>query len=576
MARLPHASRNPRDPRDPRDPSLEEAVRERTGKLLGSVLVASLLVNVLLASLTWFDRPERAVVEWTYELGFAVTVASATLRYLGHLRAAGIVLSMGFWALAAFAIVLIGGPASPGTFLLVPVVLTAALFWSWRAAAVLAACGAALVLATAWPGTVGALPHPRAMASLGTMAGVCAACLVIAGVLSHALLSSLRAAVDEARSRRKELNALFRESPDAIVVLDDTGIIREANPAALAMAGLLERDVVGRHFASIGVLLAGDAAVAIRRFRGLMRGARRTFGLRLIRLDGEVSWGEARARVLSGPEGARRVQVTIRDATRRKVAEQRRAELEGHLLKLQRLETIGRHSGAVAHDVNNLLTVVALVGSSLKSRLGPDDRELVDELVESATRAAKLNRRLLLVGRQDAVALDAIDINAVIDGMRRLLARIAGDAVELRVDLDRRPCVVRADAAQLEQMIINLAANARDAMPEHGLMTIATHVTTDGTELFKPAREEVVLRVSDTGVGMDGETQRHLFEPFFTTKGASGTGLGLATVRDLVQGCGGRIDVVSRPGKGTEFAIALPCVAPQSEATAGATGVPAA
>jgi PAS domain S-box-containing protein len=574
MARLPHASRNPRDPPDP---SLEEAVRERTGPLLGSVLVASLVANVLLASLTWFDRPEREVVEWTYEFGFVVTLASATLRYLGHPRAAGIVLSMGFWALAACAVVLIGGPASPGTFLLVPVVLTAALFWSWRAAAVLAACGAALVLASAWLGAIGALPHPTAMASPGTTAGVCAACLAIAGVLSHALLSALRAAVDEARNRRKELLALFRESPDAIVVLDDTGIIREANPASLVMAGLPERDVVGRHFASTGVLLASDAAVAIRRFPGLMRGARRTFGLRLIRIDGEVSWGEARARVLSVPEGGRRLQVTIRDATRRKVAEQRRAELEGHLLKLQRLETIGRHSGAVAHDVNNLLTVVALVASSLKSRLGPDDKELADELVESAARAAKLNRRLLLVGRQDAVAVDAVDVNAVIDGMRRLLARIAGDAVELRVDLDRRPCVVRADAAQLEQMIINLAANARDAMPEHGRMTIATHVTTDGAEgAFKPAHEEIVLRVSDTGVGMDRETQRHLFEPFFTTKGSAGTGLGLATVRDIVQGYGGRIDVVSRPGEGTEFAIALPCVAPQSEATASATGVPAA
>jgi PAS domain S-box-containing protein len=573
MARLPHASRNPRDPPGP---SLEEAVRERTGRLLGSVLVASLLVNVLLASLTWFDRPEREVVEWTYEFGFAVTLASATLRSLGHLRAAGIVLSIGFGALAAFAVVLLGGPASPGTFLLVPVVLTAALFWSWRAAAVLAACGALLVLATAWLGAVGALPHPRAMASLGTMAGVCAACLAIAGVLSHALLSSLRAAVDDARNRRKELLALFRESPDAVVVLDDTGIIREANPAALALAGLQEHDVIGRHFASTGVLLAADAAVAIRRFPSLMRGARRTFGLRLIRLDGAVSWGEARARVLSGLEGVRRVQLTIRDTTQRKVAEQRRAELEGHLVKLQRLETIGRHSGAVAHDVNNLLTVVALVASSLKSRLGPDDTELADELVESATRAAKLNRRLLLVGRQDAVALDVIDINAVIDGMRRLLARIAGEAVELQVDLDRRPCVVRADAAQLEQMIINLAANARDAMPEHGRMTIATHVTAAGTEgLREPAREEVVLRVSDTGIGMDRETQRHLFEPFFTTKGPAGTGLGLATVRDIVQGCGGRIDVVSRPGKGTEFAIALPCVAPQSEATAGAAGLPA-
>ena len=441
--------------------------------------------------------------------------------------------------------------------------LTAALFWSWRAAAVLAVCGGGLVLVTAWLGAVGALPRPRAMPSLGTLAGVCAACLAMAVILSRALLSSLRVAVDEARSRQEELLALFRESPDAIVVLDDTGIIRDANPAALAMAGLLARDVIGRHFASIGAMLAADAALAIRRFPGLVRGARRTFGLRLIRLDGAVCWGEARARVLAGPEGGRRVQVTIRDATRRKVAEQRRAELEGRLLRLRRLETIGRHSGAVAHDVNNLLTVVALVASSLKSHLGPQDRELADELLDSAARAAKLNRRLLLVGRQDLVAVDAIvDVNAVIDGMRRLLARIAGDAVELRVELDRRPCVVRADAAQLEQMVINLATNARDAMPEHGRMTIATHVSTPTTQSRgEPAREEVVLRVSDTGTGMNRETQRHLFEPFFTTKGLSGTGLGLATVRDIVQECGGRIDVVSQPGRGTEFAIALPCAA---------------
>jgi two-component system cell cycle sensor histidine kinase/response regulator CckA len=355
-------------------------------------------------------------------------------------------------------------------------------------------------------------------------------------------------------------------------VLDDTGIIRDANPASLAMAGLRERDVVGRHFASIGTLLAADAALAIRRFPGLMRGARRTFALRLVRLDGAVVWGEARARVLTGPEAGRRVQVTIRDATRRKVAEQRRAELEGRLLKLQRLETIGRHSGAVAHDVNNLLSVVALVASSLKSHLGPEDRELADELVDSAARAAKLNRKLLLVGRRDLIADDPIDVNAVIGGMRRLLARIAGDAVELRVDLDRRPCVVRVHPAQLEQMVINLAANARDAMPEHGRMTIATHVSTPVTEGYgEAAREEVVLRVSDTGIGMDRETQRHLFEPFFTTKGTSGTGLGLATVRDIVKECGGRIDVVSQPGKGTEFAIALPCAAP-SEGTNATSG----
>jgi two-component system, cell cycle sensor histidine kinase and response regulator CckA len=377
-------------------------------------------------------------------------------------------------------------------------------------------------------------------------------------VLSHALLTSLRSAVVEARVRGRELLALFRESPDAIVVLDDTGIIRDANPSSLAICGVSASEVIDHHFAAVRVWSPTDAAVAIRRFPGLVRGARRTFGLRLVRSDGAVFWGDARARVLRSPDGATRVQVTIRDVTRPRLAEQRRAEIEERLLSLQRYETIGRHSGAVAHDVNNMLSVVGLVASSLRDRLGPDDVELADELVESASRAAKLNRRLLRAGRQDVIPVDAIDVNGVIEGMHRLLTRLAG-GVELRVELDRRPCVVRANAAQLEQMIINLAANARDATPDRGRMTIATRIAEAVPGAHRePAHDEVIVSVSDTGVGMDRETQQHLFEPFFTTKGPSGTGLGLATVREIVHAYGGRIDVASQPGHGTEFAIALP------------------
>ena len=535
---------------------LERAVRDRTMPLLGTVLGASFVVVAFTASLAWLHRHERPVGWWSYEIGFATTVASTVLRRRGHLRAAGIVLSCGFWAMASLAIVLLGGPTSPGTFVLVPVILTAALFWSWRAAAVLAGCSGALLIFTASLSVMGRLPPSLETPSPAAFAGVCAGCLAITVVLSRALLRALRGAVDDARKRGDELLALFRESPDAIVVLDDTGIVRGVNPAGLALGSLSEHDAMGRHFASLDVLAPADAAAAIRRFPGFLRGARHTFALRLTRPDGSLFWGDARSRVLAGGDGSKHIQVTIRDATRRKIAEQRRAELEGHLLKLQRFENIGLLSGAVAHDVNNMLAVVALVASSLRARLGVNEQELADELIDSAARAVKLNRRLLLVGRQDGAQREQIDLNGVVDGMRRLLERLAGNA-KLAIELDRQPCVVHANAAQLEQMIINLTANARDAMPGKGLLTIATQRTSapgpDGA-----ASETIVLRVSDTGVGMDIETQRRIFEPFFTTKGQSGTGLGLATVHDIVRGCGGRVEVASQPGLGTEFAVVLP------------------
>jgi two-component system, cell cycle sensor histidine kinase and response regulator CckA len=234
-------------------------------------------------------------------------------------------------------------------------------------------------------------------------------------------------------------------------------------------------------------------------------------------------------------------------------SERQRAELEG------RLDRFARLSGAVAHDVNNLLTVVALVGSSLRAQLAPTVREQADELCDSAMRAAKLNRQLLAIDKRRPAdrgpGAGAIDVNVVIEGLRRLLERLVGASLELVVDLDDRPCVVDADPAQLERVIINLVTNARDAMRSDGRLTIETARTAPAKDF--PA-ETVVVRVTDTGTGMDTATQRQLFQRFFTTKGAEGNGLGLAAVRDIVTDCGGRVQVESRPGGGTRFEVVLP------------------
>jgi two-component system, cell cycle sensor histidine kinase and response regulator CckA len=273
----------------------------------------------------------------------------------------------------------------------------------------------------------------------------------------------------------------------------------------------------------------------------------------------KLGWrpGRLRRRLARARERERELEVLLRRS------EQRRAELE------DRLDRFGRLSGAVAHDVNNLLTVVALVASGLRGQLAPREREQADELRDSAMRAAQLNRQLLALDKpRSAGGGGAIDVNLVIEGLRRLLERLVGASLELVVDLDRRPCVVNADPSQLERVIINLVTNARDAMPTEGRLTIETARTASAPhgergddrsdERGDERGESVVVRVTDTGTGMDTATQRQIFGRFFTTKGAAGNGLGLAAVRDIVADCGGRVRVESRPGGGTRFEVVLP------------------
>jgi signal transduction histidine kinase len=261
-----------------------------------------------------------------------------------------------------------------------------------------------------------------------------------------------------------------------------------------------------------------------------------------------MGFGWDRARLRQRLAQARDRETELLDLLRQ--SEHRRAELE------ERLDRFGRLTGAVAHDVNNLLTVVALVGSGLRAQLSPKVREQADELCDSAMRAAKLNRQLLALSKQqDGIAGGPIDVNLVIEGLRRLLERLVGASLELVVDLDQRPCVVNADASQLERVIINLVTNARDAMPDEGRLTIETARTE--TEAAGDRQEAVVVRVTDTGHGIDTDTQGHVFGRFFTTKGP-GHGLGLAAVRDIVTECGGRVQFESCPGGGTRFEVVLP------------------
>ncbi len=247
----------------------------------------------------------------------------------------------------------------------------------------------------------------------------------------------------------------------------------------------------------------------------------------------------------------------------RRVAERTEAlARQGETLRqAQRLESIGRLAGGVAHDFNNLLTVVLANASMLSrgSQLPPSARQAVDEMRGAAERGANLVRQLLAFSRRQKLAPRVLDLNRLVGDMQRLLGRLIGETVQLKVSLAPGAALVKADSGQLEQVIINLATNARDAMPGGGVLTLETAlVEVDGDQSLAPG-SYVVLQVSDTGVGMDISTQRRAFEPFFTTKEVGqGVGLGLATVYGVVDQSGGRVAVDSEPGKGSTFEIYLP------------------
>ncbi|HXF93760.1 MAG TPA: PAS domain S-box protein [Nitrospiraceae bacterium] len=251
-------------------------------------------------------------------------------------------------------------------------------------------------------------------------------------------------------------------------------------------------------------------------------------------------------------------------------------QAEAQLRQSQKMEAIGRLAGGVAHDFNNLLTVIRGYSDLVLARLHPTEplRKDIEEVKKAADRAASLTAQLLAFSRRQFVAPKLVDLNVVVSGMETMLRRLIGeDLIQLCTVLDPQAGLVKADPGQIEQVVMNLAVNAHDAMPTGGTLTIETR----GVQIAEsPGRNAqpvdpgsyVMLAVRDTGCGMDEETQSHLFEPFFTTKEkGKGTGLGLSTVYGIVKQCGGHITVESKPSHGTAFTILFPRADETAETT---------
>ncbi len=238
-----------------------------------------------------------------------------------------------------------------------------------------------------------------------------------------------------------------------------------------------------------------------------------------------------------------------------------RKRLEEQLRQAQKMEAIGRLAGGIAHDFNNLLTII-IGNAHLLRQLPegtPDLPQLVDDIHEAADRAAALTRQLLTFSRRQPSCPEVIDLSEVVAGLAGLLRRLLGERITVRSQVNPEPVRVRADRGQLEQVVMNLAVNARDAMPGGGTLTIATSLVTAPCGPGAVSARFARLTISDTGVGMTDEVKARIFEPFFTTKDpGKGTGLGLATVYGIVEQAGGHIEVESAPGSGTIFRIAFP------------------
>ncbi|MDD5167399.1 MAG: ATP-binding protein, partial [Syntrophales bacterium] len=265
---------------------------------------------------------------------------------------------------------------------------------------------------------------------------------------------------------------------------------------------------------------------------------------------------------------------TTQDITEHIRIQKEQEKLQSQLIQSQKMEAIGTLAGGVAHDFNNILTAIIGYGSIMKMKVQKDDplQSLIEHILTSSERAAHLTQGLLAFSRKQVINPKPVEINSIVRNVEKLLMRVIGEDIDFSTRLAREDLIVMADAGQMEQVLMNLATNARDAMPEGGVFTISTQeavLTEDFINAHgygKPG-ENALISVSDTGIGMDEQTRAKIFDPFFTTKElGKGTGLGMAIVYGIVKQHNGNINVYSEPGKGTTFRIHLPLIATQTEA----------
>ncbi|HYM26260.1 MAG TPA: PAS domain S-box protein [Vicinamibacterales bacterium] len=366
-----------------------------------------------------------------------------------------------------------------------------------------------------------------------------------------------RKEVEEALQRSElRYRTLAEAAKDTIFIVNRDGMIEYVNDAAVGL-GVRAEDKIGRKLHDVFPQAAADRMWSD--LSGVFSTGRPDFVETRFDTPAGDLWLESSLVPMPDDEGAvSAVMGVSRNVTNRK-------QLERQFLQAQKMEAIGRLAGGIAHDFNNLLTAILGYGELVRQRIA-DDAELaadVQEITHAGERAARLTRQLLAFSRQQAFAPEALDLNAAVVDLKRLLQRVIGEDIALDIECVAPPTPVIADSGQIEQVIVNLVVNARDAMPQGGRLQISTGVVdldarTGQLHDVAPGRYATVA-IRDSGCGMSPEVLAHVFEPFFTTKPlGKGTGLGLATVYGIVKQCGGFVDVQSATGRGTTVTVHLP------------------
>ncbi len=367
------------------------------------------------------------------------------------------------------------------------------------------------------------------------------------------------------RASEHRYRELFENANDVIFSVDLNGNFTDVNQAALSLFGYSREEALRMNF--IQVVSPEQVEIARRLLGERSIGAPRTIHeLDCLTKEGRLARFEISSRPLVEEGNVVGLQGIARDVTARR-------KLEAELLQAQKMEAVGRLAGGVAHDFNNLLTAITGFSDLLAMSLDPADvrRRNVDEIKKAADRAANLTRQLLAFSRKQIMQPRVLNLNDVVREIDKMVRRLIGEDVDVRADLDPVLGSIKADPGQIEQVIMNLVVNSRDAMPRGGRLLLQTsniklEEASENRPKITPPGNYVLFIVADSGVGMDKDIQAHMFEPFFTTKEpGKGTGLGLATVFGIVKQNGGYISVESTVGKGTAFRLYFPRVDEQPE-----------
>ena len=499
---------------------------------------------------------------WVNLPGVLVVALCYGLVRRGHRAASAVLFAMGLHVVGFVSVWVVG---FEGGVHVVPLLAVAwvGVFGDTRLTAAMAGVGTLWLTGLAWVD-----PEPmKASDPMGAALAVVAAMVVLVTLIALAHKQARRAVAHAARAAahaeayeegqlRAEAayRAIVEGIDDCIVLLDLTGRVLHVNEATVRVTGRSLDELRDRPYLGLGILAPSEVPRSAAMFADLLAHGRIDPAEIVARhKDGHRVLLRVRARVLPLPELAGRgILCVMQDLTAEREARSEARRLSAELQQARRLEAIGRLAGGVAHDFNNLLLVM---GHSVeRMRDGDDPAELIDELDVAVDRATQLTRQLLAVGQRQVLRPRQVTWQEVVEGIGPILARLAGDRVSIEVE--GLPGRVEADPSQLERVVINLVANGVDAIVGAGTVRLRS-VPVEGDERL-PEGAWVVLEVADTGEGIDADTLTRVFEPFFSTKGSRGTGLGLATVYGIVRQSGGVIDVVSEPGVGTTFRVALP------------------